>query len=243
MKKLLILAGVMILATAVNGATIIVDDFTSTNGLDYEFNQTAAGTETREKIYVETDLTGVLGGIRTTTLTCSPHTYNLGGGPYDKNGGFNALIDPGNYMGLNGLLKSDGDRLNGEGSISLAYEFGAMDASVGSFSARLMTDHFDYIKSTVISLTLSDGASSETVVFDHRGMEAHLFFDVTFNMSDFSTLNPESITGLKFTYESDIANDLSIDSLTASTVTFVPEPLTLGLLALGSLAFRRRKKI
>jgi hypothetical protein len=106
-------------------------------------------------------------------------------------------------------------------------------------SVDFAPDHVGNQKATVMSFTLNDGLQSATA---SRSWTTYLLLPrtvVTFNVSEFTTANPSldlsSIDSILFTFESDSGGDAAFYSI-------VPEPATMGLLALGGLAVIRRKR-
>jgi hypothetical protein len=250
MRKLSMIAvvGVAVMLAAGTGGqvmgAIIIDDFNANMapvvspatafslGWDLSTSYGASPPYTYTVVYNETSVPGVLGGTRATTvINNSDGTVAvdlLSASPYE----YIALSTPGWYSSSYGELHLLYD--GGGGGLSLNM------SSWTSLSVDWDPDHVGNQKSTVMSFTLNDGVNSATASRTWTTYATPLRAVETFGLSEFTTNNPNlnlsSIDSILFTFQSDRAGDAAFYSITA-----VPEPATLALLALGGLALLRRR--
>ncbi len=248
MKTLSIFALLLVSAVIAFGTILTIDDFTSINygtnpeHWSYEFTRTATGTETQEAIIFEDNLSDVVGGTRTTKLTCAPHTY-VYSQTYTNNAGFDGGVWTGNYNDRDGFFISNGDSMNGEGKFELTYKVGSLDMTEAALVVEIKPDHVGFGKNTVASLTLDDGSVQETIDIVWNSYQSFSdYFDLVFSAHDFGSVDVTDVRNITFAWECDLANDLSVDKIYVEGSNIVPEPATMAVLGLGSLiCFVRRK--
>jgi len=251
MRKLVTIFAVVGLMLAISGAaqaTIMIDDFnakmvpvaapaTYYAGYGWELN-TAYGASppyTYSVVYNETSVAGVLGGTRTTTAI----NHNDGAVSVDL---ASDTTDQSISLSTKGWYPSS------YGTLELLYNGGGggggLNQNMSSWSILSVDfdpDHVGNLKSTVMSFTLNDGLNSATVSKIWTTYATLPRTVETFNVSDFTTVNPSlnlsSIDSILFNFESDNAGDAAFYSISG-----VPEPATIGLLGLGALGLLRRRR-
>jgi hypothetical protein len=247
MKKLLMVFAVAaMLAGTARAATIMIDDFNAkmvpvvapatafSLGWDLSTSYGASPPYTYTLVYSETSVPGVLGGTRTTTaINHNDGTVAvdlLSASPYE----YIALSTPGWYSSSYGEMRLLYNGGGGGGGLNLDM------SSWPSLSVDFDPDHVGNLKSTVMSFTLNDGLNSATVSKIWTTYATLPRTVETFNVSDFTTVNPSlnlsSIDSILFNFESDNAGDAAFYSISG-----IPEPATMALLGLGAFALRRKK--
>jgi len=231
MKKLMLVSALVVLAVGLSAnATIVLDDFMTTNPAGgWGIIAATLGTPVTMS---ETGLSGVYGGTRDTSYT----VY------VSKTG---ASMD----MGYGETAQNNGS--SGWSKAALTYNSGGGAGGLGldlmsgtKFSVDRVFDHMGNLKNTVFSITLFDGVQTATV---SKIWTTYLYSNVTvtedFLFSSFlaqnAALNLSSIDTITLYLETDKAGDYL---LTGGLYTdAIPEPATIAILSLGGLLLRRKK--
>lgn len=226
MKKVLLFTMAVCLAGTLQ-ATIVIDDYTSTNPAGGWYMVSNGATQTKS----ETGLSGVYGGSRYTTyysdFAGAAQSMAIEGGRWSISNG-------GTAYGKGTLL------YNGGGVV------GGLALNLTSGTKFLVDTYFDHVafgKNTVLSITLNDGVQAATV---SKTWTATQIINVqqteTFLFSSFLSQNPllnlGSIDSIQLYLETDKAGDYAL--VTGFVTDAIPEPATMLLLGIGGLLLRKR---
>ena len=231
MSKCLTLLSILVFFCAANASAItFIDNF---EGPQFELLHTPEVPQTR----TDSGVPNVIGGIRSVSYT--NHAPILG--------------DYGNSFGIwnSYLLFSCGSSAYGE--FSLTYDnngagLGGVDlSSADNIIARMWTDHFGHLKSTLMSFSLTDMYGNEfTKSYSWSSYTLFLAYtDFAFPLADFTGIDTSQIDKILFYYEGDEGNDSTFAYIIADTNTKIPEPATLALFGfslLGAGLFRKKSR-
>lgn len=233
MRRALGISAVILAMATVSQATIIIDDYISTDPAGgWDLYATTFDTVVTKS---ETDLSGVYGGSRDTS-------YTVG------NAGLQADLDFGTRMSLGDGWYSHSNDLSTWSKGTLTYNGGGsglgLDLTSGTkFSVDASFDHVGNEKQSVLSIIINDGTHTATVAKSWTTYESIGLTTEEFLFSAFTTVNPHidlsSIDSIALYLETDNAGDYSVRNF--STDATVPEPATIVLLGLGCLVLLKRR--
>jgi hypothetical protein len=185
--------------------------------------------------YVETGLSGVVGGTRKTILWAN-HEQAYSTATADM-----CAWDDDVFWCSNGS--------NSWNTVSLVYDGGGaglnLNASAGTkFWSDMYFDHLGNGRSSILSMTVTDGLANTATVT--RTWSTYYdpgdgFLPYEFLFSEFGGINFNEIDSITLSYYSGLSNDYGFGAIQSN----IPEPATLALVALGGvgmLARRRRGK-
>ena len=232
-------------------ALIMIDDFTGTSNPDGGWSLEPSGTpvDTTNSVSLsETGITGAFSGNRYTTVSTSPVWKSYSSYTGWANGRVSGDLWTGTYEGKSGFLMLSSS-FGGYGTITTEYSYDNLDLSTGSqFTIALDPDHLGFGKDSVVGITLTDTFGATSTVSQTWASGTNLYPDdylnINLSLSSFIGVDLASISDVLFSYEADLANDISIDFISVdATPTPIPGAVwLLGSGLVGLVGLRRKKK-